>query len=249
MDSLFTIGEVSKRLNIPASTLRFWEQEGLFSVAKSDNLYRKYTIRDLTVIADIIFFRNLGVPISQMREIRHGSLEHYAEQLRQTQSQLQLRIREDMQMYERTQKQFRHLEEVRHLIRCPFAEEDVPFQAVASFDYLEKEKLLQYAQDPSSYVRYFDTKDMRTEKRGIMVSPDHEVGTLLWKKSSGSRYLTFLIREQVDHDYKSDVEENLQKIRSGHETGYLLAQYMLTATENGERIDYLKAYLEVFPKE
>ena len=29
----------------------------------------------------------------------------------------------------------------------------------------------------------------------------------------------------------------------------LLAQYLLTATEDGQRIDYLKGYLEVFPLE
>mgnify|MGYP000703633236 FL=1 len=37
------------------------------------------------------------------------------------------------------------------------------------------------------------------------------------------------------------------RLSAQYRTGVLLAQYLLTATEEGQRIDYLKGYLEVFP--
>ena len=61
----FSIGEIAELLNIPTSTLRFWEKKGLFSIPKSDNRYRMYSYLDLIQIADIIFYRNLGVPVNE----------------------------------------------------------------------------------------------------------------------------------------------------------------------------------------
>lgn len=46
----FSIGEIAELLNIPTSTLRFWEKKGLFSIPKSDNRYRMYSYLDLVVL-------------------------------------------------------------------------------------------------------------------------------------------------------------------------------------------------------
>ena len=42
MEDIFSIGEVSKLLDVPAATIRFWEQEGLLSPRKEANRYRAY---------------------------------------------------------------------------------------------------------------------------------------------------------------------------------------------------------------
>lgn len=247
MNDLFTIGEVAELLNVPTATLRFWEEKGLFSVSKGANRYRRYTVRDLLQIADVIFFRNLGVPVSQVRQMEDCTLEQYTQRMEEMQIRLGETIRESRRMYRRTQAQLQRVAEVRRLSRCGISQEDVPFDAVAPFDYRERDKLIRYTQEPALYVRYFDTRDMSTEARGIIALPEYDIGSLLWKKRPGAKFLTFLIREKVDQDYESDVNQSLAKIQSEHETGHLLAQYLLTAEESGERIDYLKAYLEVNP--
>ena len=61
-----TIGEISEILNVPTSTLRFWEEKGLFQVAKGLNSYRSYTTTDLIHIADILFYRNMGIPVKDV---------------------------------------------------------------------------------------------------------------------------------------------------------------------------------------
>ena len=58
--------------------------------------------------------------------------------------------------------------------------------------------------------------------------------------------MTFLIRERVDRDYRSDVWEAVNEVRTQHRTGILLAQYLLTAVEQGERTDFLKGYIQIF---
>ena len=44
MENYLSIGEVSRLLNIPEHTLRYWQDAGIFSVRQEMNNYRKYTI-------------------------------------------------------------------------------------------------------------------------------------------------------------------------------------------------------------
>ena len=72
-----TIGEISEILNITPSTLRFWEKENLFHVSKKSNHYRTYTNTDLIDIADILYYRNLGVPVKDIRAFSSLELSEY----------------------------------------------------------------------------------------------------------------------------------------------------------------------------
>ena len=75
--------------------------------------------------------------------------------------------------------------------------------------------------------------------------PDASGPDLCWERSAGGTFLTFLIREQVDRDYRSDVWMSVKEVQKQHSTGILLAQYLLTAVEQGERTDFLKGYIQI----
>ena len=67
MDRKFQIGEIARFFDIPASTLRYWENKGVLHPGKkAENQYREYTIEDLMTISDVIFYKNLGL---QLKEI------------------------------------------------------------------------------------------------------------------------------------------------------------------------------------
>lgn len=249
MNNIFTIGEIAQLLNVPTPTLRFWEEKGLFSVAKDSNRYRKYTLSDLVQIADIIFYRNIGIPIKEVLYLQRCTLPQYEQALLDVKTQLAAKAEEYQRMYQHTLRQQLRLKELLTLMDREFFQEDIPFHAVAAFDFREKEKLIQYSSDPTSYVRYFDTQDMSTEARGIILPLEQARSSLLWQKEEGQTFLTFLIREKTEHGYASDVNKKLAQVPKGYRTGVMLAQYLLTAFEDGERIDYLKAYVAVEPIE
>ena len=47
MDRKFQIGEIARFFDIPASTLRYWEDKGVLHPGKkAENQYREYTIED-----------------------------------------------------------------------------------------------------------------------------------------------------------------------------------------------------------
>lgn len=70
----FNIDYVSKLLDIPKSTLRFWEEKNLMQIKRDANGYRIYSTRDIINIADIISYKDLGIKISKIQDLNSNSL-------------------------------------------------------------------------------------------------------------------------------------------------------------------------------
>ena len=67
----FQIGEISHFFDIPASTLRYWEEMQVLSPNKGETShYREYAVEDLMTISDVIFYKNLGFQLKQIREMK-----------------------------------------------------------------------------------------------------------------------------------------------------------------------------------
>ena len=70
MKEFYTVGEVSKIFNLPASTLRYYDSIGLLSPWKTgENGYRYYSKAQFEIISMIGFMRSLGTPIRRLTEI------------------------------------------------------------------------------------------------------------------------------------------------------------------------------------
>lgn len=67
---LQTISQVSKRFNISARTLRYYEQIGLLpSIKTTDYAYRTYDESSLRRLQQIIILRKLRIPLKEIKEI------------------------------------------------------------------------------------------------------------------------------------------------------------------------------------
>ncbi len=66
---LFTISEVSRRLNIPKHTLRFWEKEfdGLFSPHRTKGGQRRFSHQHITLIEEIKRRKEKGMNLSEIK--------------------------------------------------------------------------------------------------------------------------------------------------------------------------------------
>ena len=115
-----TIGEISEILNITPSTLRFWEKENLFHVSKKSNHYRTYTNTDLIDIADILYYRNLGVPVKDIRAFSSLELSEYDQFLENQERELNKKIEEYQQMLLRSQSLKRNYYRLLRLLVNPF---------------------------------------------------------------------------------------------------------------------------------
>ncbi len=69
VDHLFTISEVSGRLNVPKHTIRFWEKEfkGIVLPLRTIGGQRRYSSEDLLVIERIRRLRTEGMSLPEIK--------------------------------------------------------------------------------------------------------------------------------------------------------------------------------------
>ena len=78
MDSDLTIQEVSDRLGLPKSTLRYWEKElnGFISPTRTPGGQRRYSESDMELITSIHHYKKMGLSLSQIKkQIQQTSIQ------------------------------------------------------------------------------------------------------------------------------------------------------------------------------
>ena len=243
-----TIGEISEILNITPSTLRFWEKENLFHVSKKSNHYRTYTNTDLIDIADILYYRNLGVPVKDIRAFSSLELAEYDQFLENQERELNKKIEEYQQMLLRSQSLKRNYYRLLRLLVNPFILETPDFHHVISWDFREKERIRQYVSDPSYYVWCKDTNSEISGRKGLIVSENssYSRSDLIWENRPGSRYISFPVKAMIENDYSGlEAPKIVGEVQRHTTTGYLITRHLLNCKINGENVEYLQAYLEI----
>src|SRR5258708_6045438 len=67
MDSVLTIGEVSRRSGVASSALRFYEERGLISSERAGSGHRRYLRAVLRRVAFIVFAQRIGLTLEEIR--------------------------------------------------------------------------------------------------------------------------------------------------------------------------------------
>jgi DNA-binding transcriptional MerR regulator len=69
LEQLFTIQQISRKLNIPKPTLRFWEKEldGIINPLRTPGGQRRYTLEHLSLIQKINRMRKQGMRLSEIK--------------------------------------------------------------------------------------------------------------------------------------------------------------------------------------
>ena len=229
MDRKFQIGEIARFFDIPASTLRYWEDKGILHPGKKyENQYREYTIEDLMTISDAIFYKNLGL---QLKEI------------------CGMKISTPKQHHELFAEKIVELKRQQEMLKAqPYQETDIDTDCVVSFDLIERDKLRQYIEDPYLYTRVQYTQSLPQEQRGLTVPADMSSSfpeaSILWQKQS-VRYITFLMKEEVTTGFPNDLPEHLAFIQESYRTGAIISRFLLCAQENGRTYDFYKTFVEI----
>ena len=247
----FQIGEISRFFDIPASTLRYWEDKGVLHPEKGrENRYREYTIEDLMTISDVVFYKNLGLQLKEIREMDDTSPEQHGKLFTEKLSELE---RQQELLARRIEKLRRHMQAVKMLTDLrehPYQESDIDTECIVSFDLIERDKLRQYIENPYLYSRVQHTQTLPQERRGLTVSAgmcsSFPKSSILWQKQS-IRYVTFLMREEVTAGFPNDLAKHLAHIQKSHCTGAIISRFLLCARENGKIYDFYKTFVEILP--
>ncbi|MGN0394600.1 MAG: MerR family transcriptional regulator [Coprococcus sp.] len=68
-----TIKEIENILNVPRTTIRFYEKEGLIVPHREDNGYRDYSDEDVDRLKKIIIFRKIGFTVNDIEGLFDGT--------------------------------------------------------------------------------------------------------------------------------------------------------------------------------
>lgn len=245
MEKILTIGEVARLLDVPESTLRFWQEKEMFSVPKDKSNYRQYTMTDLIDIAEMAFYRNIGVPVKEMKNFRSLTLADYDSILEELKAALEEKSRHTLAMLDALALKRSHIENIAYLKTVDFTYGTVPFSCVVPFDYNDREKLIRYTKNPSLYVRCINTQQPEDEVRGIITAHPTPGDAPLWQQQENRHYAIFLVEEVASEGYVNNIPEKLALVQQKHRTGTLLAKFLLSEALGGRRMDYLLAYVEL----
>lgn len=240
----FTIDYVSKLLDIPKSTLRFWEEKNLIKIKRDDNGYRVYSTRDIINIADIMSYKDLGIRISDIQDLSSNSLINQEKFINESLIETQKQINNYYKILDNLNNKKKQLQKLSILQKNEYTTENIQFDTVVEFNIHDDDLIKLYSQNTSLYIRYYNSTDMDIEKRGIIVNSSNEKNNVLWTNNK-EKFIVFMVKEIVNAGYKSNLPDKLKKINTNLDTGIILLEYLTTALDNDDIVDYYKAYLEI----
>ncbi len=249
MAERFAIREISRFFHIPESTLRYWEDKKILNPGKAENGYRMYSVEDLMTISDIVFYKNLGLSLSEIGGMEQTSAgEHrklFAERMEEIERQRALLERQMAKLTRHMQA----LDTLEELQKHPFQEADPGAVCMVSFELVEKEKLLQYIEDPYLYSRVQHSRNPKEEHRGLAITKENldafsedilSGPSVLWGK-----YVTCLMKEKITEGFPNNLQPLLEHVQKTHQTGDILSRFLLCAAEGEDTYDYYQTFIEI----
>ncbi|MFE5390683.1 MerR family transcriptional regulator [Bacillus thuringiensis] len=99
LNKRFTIGEMAKMHNIAESTLRYYDEKGIFypSIVDPQTNYRYYTIDQFSLLDTIKFLRQLNIPLKEIKKYIDERNPIYALNLLEKQQEMMLKKQREIE--------------------------------------------------------------------------------------------------------------------------------------------------------
>ncbi|MDG0948022.1 MerR family transcriptional regulator [Bacillus paranthracis] len=99
LNKRFTIGEMAKMHNVAESTLRYYDEKGIFhpSTVDPQTNYRYYTIDQFSLLDTIKFLRQLNIPLKEIKKYIDERNPAYALNLLEKQQEMMLKKQREIE--------------------------------------------------------------------------------------------------------------------------------------------------------
>ncbi len=250
-EKAYTIGEIAKLFQIPTSTIRYWEEKEIFSAKRNeDNDYREYTIQTIIELLDVVFYRNLNIPIQKMKNFNQLSPQDIYALLEDTERDVQQELQNLKKKMTGISRRKEQLENLFQLQEQQYAPERIDIPKIVPFDMTNAEDMQIQLQHLANFVLYKENTVDELFQMGLAVSSDYD-RQAIWQKEATKEllYVTcLLICDSEDFD-RSNFEEHAQAMKAqGFSVKRIIASYLATAADAADKsVDYYKAWLEIEP--
>jgi len=244
MKNSFSIGEISELLEIPKSTLRYWESEGLIDLQRNrDNNYRKYYPSTVYTISDLAHYRCLRMSLQEMKKLPQLSPSELADSLTTLDKNLDQQLEE---LY--TAKKFIHrktqcIQEYKKLCSNQYQKEIPDYDKIYLFSIEDNEAWSIYKKDQYQSILLYSKESDRIET-GLVV-PTFENHPKIWEMNETSVYVSFVLRVAYSNPTTEDFEPHIKHLENeGVRVSSIISRYLFSACEE-KYYDYYKAFAEV----
>lgn len=245
MSKIYTIKEISELFNIPKSTLRYWESEGLISSIRNDNNnYREYTNDNLVKICDIIFYRNLNIPVKKLSSSWNVSIDESREFFIDSCRDIESQIKELEDTKKKIEQRLENIKIYDELFSNPYRHSCPPFASISHLHLGQTKNVLSYLNDQSVLALAIQIGEEIIEDYGVVSSDtsDEDCNKLWVSDGKEHNYIECLIRiidRNLDLDY---LQKHLDYIDTiGKKPGIILANYLTS----DNYYDYFHAWIEL----
>lgn len=165
----YDIKDAARYLDIAPSTLRYWESEGLVrSERNPENDYRQYSLHSLIDASEIAFYRQLGVPVKELKHYHAFTVEALDEALARTDEGIERRIAELTASRDRLAKQ-RALNAQAEALRSAGMRPRTPsIERLVAIEYDNPTHWMLLVDEPWRYGLFIDAADPDTALEGIV---------------------------------------------------------------------------------
>lgn len=260
----YGIQEVSKLMNLPKATIRYWDSRGLIASERNEqNDYREFSLQATLNLGNVSFLRSIGMPIKEVREILRADVSRQEEMLLDTRQSIEKKKRELEQQEVRIRKQIHALEEIRRLQGSPLAPGKPEFVRAVAFLNEKECHWRKIMEEPWVFVLAFDLSgqtyrygigysegELKGEPKGepggeAAVKEDAGEEEILWERREASYYNGLLLADNREEG-KNNLAKMLGSLPEGMEPkGSILAQFLTSEARGREILDYYKLWVQV----
>lgn len=206
----------------------------------------KHQANSLLELMDIIFFRNLNIPLKELHDLLKGTINDRKKILSDVQKKLTLQKRELERAIKLLTDKLDKATEIENLmIGNNSCTNEITFSIVESFDVFHERHYKKYLVDPSCFALVINLEKTSLIEQGIIVSKvDVRPKYILWeKKNHDKEIFAGLLKVNVE-DYRIN---NLNELLKDNEINFvpqkIISQYLFSGEENNEIIDYYKCWV------
>lgn len=242
------IKEISDVFQIPPSSLRYWENESLIKFPRNEkNNYRFLSFQTMIDICDIIFYRDLSIPLKEIKLIPCMDIDELDSTLNKNKERLGKEFYKIKKTIEKIESKEIIIEKVKYLKSSHSYIEKQILAPIKLFDdsmsHENKELIQLYLSNPNEFAIVIDSKTSDAHYGYFTSETDKDI--FREKDSCEKTYLRGLLKVEYDNMINNNYIELISNANSlGYKTGLVMGRYLITACED-KRYDYYEAWIEL----
>ena len=243
MKKVDSIGRVAEKLNIAPSTLRYWDKEGLIHFTRNDeNNYREINFKTIMDICDIMLFREISIPIKEIKEYQNYDLDDMEKGLKKGKVNIIKQIKELEKIVSKIEYREKMIFKLDNLKEENFKIEENRFDSIYSFDFDNQEYARIYLEDP---YKIFALKKGDNFQYGIIDSAGEEKKLIRKSDKGNKKFIKGLFKVNSENTEDTNIHEFVEYANSlGYKYGFLIGNYIISVMED-KKYDYYEGWLEL----